>query len=130
MLSLSQAEIISEQLLTQQRVSKIEAKNAAARRVPRAFNVAGLDALEPWERAELASQAAKAINKQWAVACWNLSWFGLCVVTWYALGSFLRPAVSMGIFAFVCPIPIHFIRAYFVRGEIRKQLASRNASRA
>ena len=130
MLSPSQAEIISEQLLTQQRQSDIEAKNAAARRVPRAFNVAGLDALEPWERAALASQAATAINSQWAVVCWMLGWVGLCLITWYALGLFQRPNVSLVMLAVVCGTPIYFIRAYFVRRELLKQLAFRNVSHA
>ena len=126
MLSSSQAEVIAEELLGQQRRSVVEARNAAARRVPRAFHVAGLDALEPWERGALARQAARATDRCWSAVGWSLGWAGLCLVTWYALGQFQRPTVAPLILALVCGTPIYFIRAFFVRRELRKQFAARN----
>ena len=60
-----QANQIADELLEQRRRAAIEAKNAGARRIPLVYYVRGLNALEPWERAELLAVASKHVANRW-----------------------------------------------------------------
>jgi len=125
LLTPSQAERIAEDLLNQKRRAETEAKNAVARRVPFVYYVRGLNALEPWERAELLQQSARSVGNQWKATLLTLCVVGISCLAWWLGGLFSRPGVSPVLLVVVCAAMAFLPRAYFVRKELRSRLRER-----
>jgi hypothetical protein len=121
----AQAESISDDLLNRQRRAHVEAKNAAARKVPFVYYVRGLAALEPWERAELLRESARAVGNQRKPTLWTVALVATCCLAWWLGGLFDRPGVSPVLLVAICGAVTFLPRAFFVRQELRRRLRSR-----
>ena len=120
-----QARQAADELLEQERQSITNAKNANARRVPFVFYVRGLNALGPWERAELVQLASRHVANQWKVAVLAFALVFACCMAWWLFGLFDRKGVSPVLLVFVIASVAFLPRTYLVRQEVRRLLAQR-----
>ena len=120
-----QAEQISDELLEERRRAANDAKNAVARRVPFLYYVRGLNALEPWERAELLAVASKHVANRWKAAVFAVALAATGGTLWWALELSSRKNIPPVVLVFVIAAISLLPHAFLVRREIRKRLGPR-----
>ncbi len=127
MITLAQADAIAEEILSQERALSLEAKNAAARRIPFYYRCPELKILGPWQRAEVVREAELAVKRNWRVSMaiffWIFAWVsGRFFLTLHATQSeFLVP------FLVTCIVPLVVVRTVLVRRNV-KNIANSYAS--
>jgi len=127
MFTKSQANIVSDKVIAQQKAVEIESKNANARRVPFQYRCAEINRLQPWMRAAVVHEASRAVGRNWIVRMGFLGWS----VTWAAIWYFFVPEptrnAQLVTLVLVVFFPQRVLYSSLVRLEIRRiarQLAS------
>jgi Flp pilus assembly protein TadB len=124
MLTKDQAEVISNDLLSQKHARQSEVKNARAARVPWFYRSASLLELEPWQQADLVSEATKLVGRHWAATATSLAWFCLVALAWWAFGA-VAAGWAFAVLILALVVPITSIRTWFVRRELASLLQRR-----
>jgi hypothetical protein len=126
MLSKDQASSIAEELLLQERQRSIEARNAAAKKIPRYYQIEEFKALQPYERAEILSLVQKQVNNEPFVMALIVALVAALSILLYFTSSAARPAHVLPL-CFPIFAAVFALRATLVRSRLRRALRSRNA---
>jgi hypothetical protein len=118
MIAPAQPTTIADDMVSRENAIIIEAKNAAAPRVPYYYRCEELSVLEPWQRGVVVRAATLAVSRNWRVVVGLL----LCVVVWVSAWFFWAPDAIRGAFLVpfivTCVVPLFVVRTTLIRRRI------------
>jgi len=124
MITPAQTKQIADDIVSRENAIILEAKNAAAPRVPYYYRCEELSVLDPWQCTEVVRSAELTVHTNWRIVIGLL----LCMVVWVSGWYFLAPNAIRNAFlvTFVvtCVVPLSVVRITLIRREIARMARS------
>lgn len=121
MLSATQAQTISERIISLTRQARVEDWNSRASPVPLLYRCPELMALPPWQRQQVLAFALQSVSSRWPVIITLVAWLAaFLALVFFALGPASGGApVAIMIFLLIGGPPL-WVRAVLARREIKE----------
>jgi len=114
----AQAKTIANDIASRENAVVLEARNAAAPRVPYYYRCDELGVLEPWQRAEVVRAAERAVIRDWRVIIGLLLWVVVCVSGWFLLAASAIGGGFLGFLFVTCLVPLFVVRTTLIRRRV------------
>ena len=119
MLSASQAQIISDHILSLNHRARLDALNSKAPPVPLLFRCPELTALPPWQRQQVIEFALRSVNSSRTVlAVLSALLLAFAAVMFFVPGSAATVSLAALVIFFIVAGPTGWVRAVLARREI------------